>query len=79
MVASVGSKARTSVPVKSSVVALENEKLTPPAETRRAAPAMLLPNALDKAAVDENTRRAGDSAARKAALINLNLGVIRLR
>jgi len=78
-VASVGGAARNSAPVQSSILTFENEKLNPMAHSRGAAPAMLLPKALDKAAADAIERRAADVSARKAALVGMQRGVIRLR
>ena len=77
--ASVGGTALTSAPVKSSFLTPETEKLIPRAGSSQSARPMLLPKALDKAAADDISRRAVGSAARKAALLKLQRGVIRLR
>jgi len=78
-VASVSIAARSAAPVSSYEI-FENEKLIPLANTsHRAAPATLLPKALDKAVADDIKRRTADTTARKAALLNMHLGVIRLR
>lgn len=78
--ASVSGAARISAPVKSAIVTLENKKLYPMAGTSRFdVSAMLLPKALDKAVTDDVKRRAADIEARKAALVAMQRGVIRLR
>jgi hypothetical protein len=78
-VASVSITARSATPVSSNTI-LEDQKLIPLADTsHRAAPAMLLPKALDKAVADDIKRRSADTTACKAALLNMRLGMIRLR
>lgn len=79
-VASVTGTVRNSASVQGSSLTIENGKLYPMAKTsQRGVPAMLLPNALDKAAADALKRRATDTARRKAALDTMQMGVIRLR